>query len=142
MVAPRPVPKLAPALFTLRRQVDERFPDRPKHLDGWIGDAQHAARVSDHNPDHRGLVHAIDITDGFSDHCPELICSDLLHALLRNRDPRLRYMIHDGRIWAGHAGPQPWQPRKYHGANQHRDHLHVSVLRDTLFSCDARLWKL
>ena len=55
--------KLVKGGVTLRDQVNKRFPKRKKDSDGWIGDAQHAARgdQSDHNPDANGWVHAIDI---------------------------------------------------------------------------------
>ena len=46
---------------TLRNQVNKRWVRRDKRSDGWLGDAAHKARVSDHNEDSRGLVHALDI---------------------------------------------------------------------------------
>jgi len=55
-------PALAPSLVNLRREIDLRWPDRMKTSDGWIGDPAHAQRSSDHNPDARGIVHALDVT--------------------------------------------------------------------------------
>lgn len=37
-------------------------PNRRKSSDGTLGDAAHRASVSDHNPDARGIVHAIDLS--------------------------------------------------------------------------------
>ena len=56
---------LVPAAITLREQINRRFPKRDKASDGWIGDAKHAQRASDHNPDADGWVHALDIDDDF-----------------------------------------------------------------------------
>jgi hypothetical protein len=39
------------------------FPERSKESDGSIGNAEHSARQSDHNPDQFGIVRAIDITN-------------------------------------------------------------------------------
>ena len=53
--------KLVKGGVTLRDQVNKRFPKRDKASDGWIGDADHQSRESDHNSDANGWVHAIDI---------------------------------------------------------------------------------
>jgi hypothetical protein len=65
--------KLCAAGVTLRDQANKRWPSRDKASDGWIGDAAHAARDgwgtngkgSYHNPDPRGVVHAIDLDEDF-----------------------------------------------------------------------------
>jgi len=44
-------PKLCKAGQQLREQFDDTFPDRDRRSDGWIGDARHSSRPSDHNPD-------------------------------------------------------------------------------------------
>jgi hypothetical protein len=42
--------KLCAGGVRLRDQIDRRWPNRDKRSDGWIGDSDHAARKSDHNP--------------------------------------------------------------------------------------------
>ncbi len=59
---------LAANLAGLRREINAHWPHRDKKSDGWIGDSAHQGRKSDHNPDDRGVVHAIDVdtrTHGF-----------------------------------------------------------------------------
>ena len=53
--------RLVAAGVRLRDQVNKAFPNRDKRSDGWIGDRAHQARKSDHNPDAKGFVHALDI---------------------------------------------------------------------------------
>ncbi len=53
-------PILCKAGQQLREQFDDTYPDRDRTSDGWIGDTRHSARTSDHNPDAKGIVRAID----------------------------------------------------------------------------------
>lgn len=105
---------LAPALNTLRNQINNAWPGRSKASDGWIGDTDHAARVSDHNPDSRGIVHAIDVTVNGIDK------ATVIEAALA--DKRTKYVISDRRIWQPTTG---WTP--YTGTNPHTAHVHISV---------------
>lgn len=120
--------KLAGSLIRLRDQLDTGAPARAKQSDGTIGNAEHAARDSDHNPwwvlGGIPYVTAIDIT-----HDVERLNCDLLEtALARGRDPRIKYLIWDHHIIAGAAGPFPWVWRDYHGTDPHTGHLHLSVM--------------
>jgi hypothetical protein len=107
---------LAPSLVKLRNEVDRRHPNRDKSSDGWIGDPSHAARVSDHNPDGRGMVHAIDVDSTGID------VRTFLRAVIG--DPRTWYVIHDGTIWSRTYG---FKARRYTGSNPHTGHVHVSI---------------
>ena len=60
-------PWLSKAAVQLREQVDDSFPERIRKSDGWIGDARHSTRKSDHDPDTNGCVRAIDIDARLSD---------------------------------------------------------------------------
>jgi len=122
---------LAPSLAQLRAQIDARWPDRSKSSDGWIGDASHSARKSDHNPDYAdgGVVRAIDVTSSGID-------ADALIAAVIN-DPRTNYVIHKGII----RGAEQFKPRKYTGSNPHNHHVHISI-KHTRAAEDAGSWNL
>lgn len=129
-------PRPAKALTALRAEVDARFPHRSKASDGLLGDAAHATRDSDHNPWVRdgsvGVVTAIDITEDSAPGVPE-IADLIVETLIERRDPRVKYLIHEGLIWRAYdkvaAGRliKAWQPAPYTGPNGHFHHCHVSV---------------
>ncbi len=115
----------APSLLALLRQVDAMAPNRSKASDGIIGDAAHAARVSDHNPNTRGVVCAVDIT-----HDPKGGCdaNRIAEALRASRDSRIHYVIWNRRIFS--STTQPWTWRTYAGESPHTEHIHISVRDD------------
>ena len=122
-------------LVKLLDQVDDAWPGRSRASDGMLGNAAHAARVSDHNPEHpapRGnpdyQVDALDITHD-PQHGPD--CQALADAIIASRDRRVKHLIHNRRICAGALGPSPWVWRTYTGPNPHTGHLHISVLDGT-----------
>lgn len=109
----------APAIVALQHTLDVARPGRrARYPDGTIGDAQHAARDSDHNPDADGLVCAVDVHDS-----DELDDGSLYAALKAagDRNP-VKYAINNGRIWSPARGEHA-----YSGPSPHRDHCHVSV---------------
>lgn len=120
--------RVAGSLLRLRDQLNAAHPNRSKASDGTIGDAAHAASVSDHNPDAAGVVRALDVT-----HDPKhgLDAGELAEQLRRSRDPRIKYVISERRIFAGFQGPQPWVWRPYTGSDPHTSHVHVSVIAGT-----------
>lgn len=123
--------KLAPSLVGLEAEANRLAPRRSQRSDGSIGDAAHRARKSDHNPD-GGWVHAIDLTHdpagGFDAHA---------HArrIAERRDPRVKYVISNGRIWHPGVG---WSG--YGGLNPHRTHLHISIHHTPAARGDLRPW--
>lgn len=129
-------PRPARSLTALVAEVDHLFPNRSKASDGMLGDAAHQTRDSDHNPwvkDGKvGVVTAVDITDGSAPGVPEI--ADFVAAtLIKNRDPRVKYLIHEGLIYRSYDKTvdgkliKAWTPAKYTGPNAHVKHGHVSV---------------
>lgn len=122
----------ARSLKQLHAEINATAPERSIATDGWIGDADHATRDSDHNPwvedaDGIGVVRARDFThdpDGGLD-CDML--ADYLAGQL-GKHPALgpgAYLIWEARIISTDRLEDGWRP--YPGTNAHRSHLHVSV---------------
>ena len=133
MPAPRN-PRLVAAGVTLRRQVDQAFPKRDRRSDGWIGDKAHQARKSDHNPDPRGWVHALDIdADLYGPKRPAVgrdtawVLAEQLREYARRKRPgseRLKYIVYRDQICSGTYSNTFWTWRgKGYG---HMSHIHVS----------------
>lgn len=108
--------RLAGALEVL---VDEVLDQHPGTTVWSIGDADHAARASDHNPSPDGVVCAVDLV-GVD------VAGDVWNRLRARRDRRLKYMIHRSRIVS--SSVSPWQVRRFDG-HPHDGHIHVSVGR-------------
>jgi hypothetical protein len=122
-------PWLSKSAVQFREQVDDSFPERLRKSDGWIGDARHSARTSDHNPDWaaNGCVLAIDIDARLSD---DKGLSTYLADQIRQYGKthgRISYVIHQGKIASPLLG---WRFRKYKGINRHDHHIHVSFKKD------------
>lgn len=126
---------LAKSLEVLRAQINEAYPGRDTSSDGTIGDAAHRSRKSDHNPNSRGVVQALDIT-----HDPShgVDAGELANALRLSEDPRIKYIISNERI-AGGANMN-WRP--YSGSNPHRKHFHISVKDKPSFYNNTGNWRI
>lgn len=134
--------RVARSLNTLLDQLNAASPHRSKASDGSIGDAAHASRSSDHNPwfvlAGERLVTARDYTH---DPANGMDCEALYQALVRSRDPRIKYIIWNKTITSGDGETKPWQRRAYFGSNSHTKHLHLSVQDDA--RCDqGHAWNL
>ena len=120
-------PWLSKAGQQLREQFDDTFPDRDRTSDGWIGDARHAARPSDHNPlAPTEVVRAIDVDRDVSGKSkPDLMpdIADQIRLCAKAGDKRIAYVIFAGRIA---SAKKNWAWRPYDGANQHNHHCHIS----------------
>ena len=120
--------KLCKAGQQLRLQVDDSYPDRDKSSDGWIGNLAHSFNRSDHNPDAKGIVRAIDIDRDLSGKAkPDLMpyLADQIRLAARS-DKRISYIIFDGRIASARFG---FRWRKYRGSNPHIKHCHISFTK-------------
>ena len=124
--------RIAEALKALKETVNAAAPRRSKMSDGSIGDAAHASRSSDHNPwvidAGLGIVSAIDVTHDPAGGCDSYRLADVLR---KSRDPRIKYIISNGRIAS--ATPQgaapAWTWRAYTGTNPHNRRADLSALR-------------
>lgn len=117
------MPKLCKAGTQLREQIDDAFPDRDRTSDGWLCDSRHAARKSDHNPNDKGIVRAIDIDADLRSHASEAFdLADQLRILARS-DKRIAYIIFNSKIASWRAN-YAWRP--YKGINPHKKHIHIS----------------
>ena len=118
-------PWLCFAGVQLRDQIDTWYQDRRTTSDGWLGDARHSTRKSDHNPD-AGCVRAIDVdsrldsSEGMSVYLADQI------RLCAKTDKRISYVIHNGMI-ASRILNFKW--RKYSGFNKHTKHIHISFTK-------------
>lgn len=133
--------RLAKSLEKLLEQVNAAAPGRAKGWDGTIGDAAHAARESDHNPDAEGVVRALDITH---DPTGGVDSERLADTLRLSHDPRIKYIISNRKIAAGYAvhGEAAWTWRPYAGENPHDHHCHISVVADDALADDVRPWPI
>jgi hypothetical protein len=134
--------RLAESLKKLREQINQEFPDRSKASDGSIGDAAHSSRTSDHNPNEAGVVCAIDITSDPRSGCTG---DKLAAALIKVRDPRIKYIIWNKRIIKAYKdkGKIPaWTWQKYTGPNAHSHHVHISVAGDKKLYDSKAVWKV
>lgn len=105
----------APACVRALHDATRRWPRRSRASDGIMGDARHQKTKSDHN-----LGNAFDVT-----HDPGSGCDGDYIAACAIRDPRVKYIIFNHRIWNKDRGDTHWRP--YHGKNAHTHHCHVSI---------------
>lgn len=123
------MPRLALSLAILRAEVDWLWPTRSRATDGWIGDVRHVTRTSDHNPDARGIVRALDVTAAGIN--PSTVVAAACH------HPSTRYVIWDHEIYSRRYG---FRPIPYHGDDPHTSHVHVSIRRGPLAPRRHRRW--
>lgn len=119
--------KLVRAGETLRNQMNARFPKRDKSSDGWIGDSAHQSRPSDHNPDSRGWVHALDIDEDFGATGDNKKFADQLIAYARDGrkgSERLKYTVYEDKVASGTYSDTYWVWRG--SGYGHTHHIHVS----------------
>jgi Putative peptidoglycan binding domain len=113
--------RLAGSLVVLRDQVNALAPGRNKASDGTIGDKKHKDRPSRHNPNHEGVICALDLTDDPGRGCPIHQIADRIRT---NPHPNLAYVISNGRVAGRSTG---WNWHRYTGKNPHTSHAHFGV---------------
>ena len=106
--------RAAPAAIAALRQATALRPKRKKASDGLLPSKEHVHQNpnSDHNSGY-----AVDITH---DIVNGVDCAVAFENL--KKDPRVKYLIFNGRIWSKEKGI-----REYTGPNRHTKHLHISI---------------
>ena len=121
----RVVKVASPAAIAVLRQATALWPKRKRLSDGLLPSSAHlkASPNSDHNT---GL--AADLT-----HDPKngVDCAEIFLRL--QSDPRVSYLIFNGRIWSDDKGNRP-----YSGKNKHEKHLHISI--KAKYAKDTSAW--
>lgn len=143
--------RLVRALETLRTQVRKAAPRAvppATSVNAWgtVGDLAHQSGTSDHNPATYAALGSTPVVCAADfPHAPALGLDGgaFTEALRLSRDPRIGYVIFNGRVFSGHAvGNVPafiW--RTYTGSDQHREHWHVSTVH-TAAADDTRPWRM
>lgn len=131
--------RVAKSLLALRDEMKARYPGTPNP--GFIGDDAHASRTSDHNPwvdDPSSSVNVVTAGDFY--HRPQLgfDAGKFAEALKASKDPRIKYVIWNRRIWSLARDREGWRP--YNGDNPHTGHCHLSVSPTKSLYDSTRHW--
>ena len=120
---------LAACLRVLASQIEALHPSRHA-ADGTVASKTHDANnpSSDHRPkpySGKGTVRALDAGE-----TTENDAFKMAEAIRVSRDPRVKYVIHEGRLFSSYAsgGIPPFTWRTYTGPNPHGNHFHISTL--------------
>lgn len=131
----------AKALSQLLLEVNRIYPSRDTGSDGWIGDAAHRSRPSDHNPNNNDVVQAqdFDADNRVNDRTVDRV---LWEHLLKSRDPRIKYVISRGKMFSSYktSSYPAWTVRPYNGPNGHFTHLHLSIVDSPRLYDDSKPW--
>lgn len=92
---------------------------------------RHQATRSDHNPNERGSVDAIDVDEDGVDF-PTIFAAIKRH-------PSARYVIYERRLYHRLRG---WKSEPYDGVNPHEKHFHLSIDQTREAEQDTRPWGL
>ena len=106
--------RACPAAIAALRQATALKPQRKKASDGLLPSKEHVKQNP--NSDHNSGF-AVDIT-----HDP-VFGIDCAFAFIKlQMDPRVKYLIFNGKIWSKEKGN-----KDYTGSNKHTKHLHISI---------------
>jgi hypothetical protein len=127
-------------LVVLVGQIDAAAPGRSKASDGFIGDLAHQSGESDHNPERSADADApgnpdqqVDAADITHDPAHGADMGVVTEAIRVSRDPRVKYVIFNRRIFSGtlearRAGLPAYTWGPYTGSGDtHARHAHVSI---------------
>jgi len=120
---------VAPSLVNLRTELNKAYPHRDKTSDGSIGDTSHQSEVSDHNPNSRHSVNALDIdNDGINVYW---VIGKL------KQHPAVNYVIYNRVIYSRAYG---FRARRYTGKSPHTEHIHVSIMQTVAAEQNKTPW--
>jgi hypothetical protein len=106
--------KASPAAIAALRQATALKPKRKKASDGLLPSAAHVHQNP--NSDHNSGF-AVDVT-----HDPANGIDCAFAFIKLQSDPRVKYLIFNGKIWSLEKGN-----KDYTGPNKHHKHLHISI---------------
>lgn len=116
-------------ITALRKQIDDRWKNRDRASDGIKGDADHAAKASDHNPDSQGYVHALDVDEDLKGSKNDNVwLADQIIAnarLRRSGSVRLKNVVYENRVASGTYPNHFWTWRNDPSLG-HERHMHIS----------------
>lgn len=142
-------PRKAYSIVTVLAEIAKARPGRYMASDGWLGDAAHAARPSDHNPNKAGVVRAVDITNDPDDHdgnpkndLPGAWLANKLASMLGKHPAMMSgaYVIFNRKIISFDRLGEGW--RDYDGINAHKTHVHLSVSTAAAGYDSRQAWNL
>lgn len=138
--------ELAAGAVVLRNQINSRWPGRDKRSDGWVGDRAHQNRNSDHNPDKKGIVHAIDVDENLgrgkwrNGRMAKAFAGQLIDYAASGLpgSDRVKYVVYENRIASGTYRSTWW---RWRGSGYgHTAHVHISFTAKA--DKDVSLWPL
>lgn len=106
--------KACPAAIAVLRQATALKPKRKKASDGLLPSKAHVKQNP--NSDHNSGF-AVDVT-----HDPVFGIDCAFAYIKLQSDPRVKYLIFNGKIWSPEKGNHD-----YTGPNKHKHHLHISI---------------
>ncbi|OKI47313.1 hypothetical protein [Micromonospora sp. CB01531] len=120
-------------------------PATPATAWGSLADDAHSSD-SDHFPHYYAALGKVAVVcAGDFPHAPELGLDfgEAAEALRLSKDPRIKYVIFDGRMFSSYAahGYAPYTWRPYSGKDMHRTHGHISTVA-TAAADDPRDWQI
>lgn len=134
--------RVAKCLDQLLKQVNAEAPDRSIMSDGSIGDDAHRSRTSDHNPwvGPVGGLWIVTARDFTHDPAGGFDAYEFAEILKARKDPRVKYVISNWRIWSLARDAEGWRP--YAGPNGHTHHTHVSCTYNPALFDRTTAWNL
>jgi hypothetical protein len=134
------------SLQVMGAQLDALWPTRNRASDGTIAGPDHA-KSGGHWP-HRvpalGATFVVTARDITHDAARGVDCGPLTESLRRSKDPRIKYVIFNRRVFSNPAyshADTPWAWRNYDEEDPHTNHAHVEVL-DAAIADNAAPWQL